>query len=133
MGQLITLRLLQNGPQPPARVAGWASGEGILPEAASPQLNSGPTSAEPWPIVGNPYGCLMLAHGFKIEQLAVLLVRDGLATAQPETVQAGSQPIEVVRVQINAIPAGGAPNIVGTDKRRMPELRASDLHCRMWR
>ena len=50
-------------------------------------------------IAGNPYGCLMLAHGFKIEQLAVL-VRDGLATAQPETLQAGSQPIEVVRVQI---------------------------------
>jgi hypothetical protein len=39
----------------------------------------------------------MLAHGFTIEMLPVL-VRDRLATATPETVRAGKRPIEVVRV-----------------------------------
>jgi hypothetical protein len=46
----------------------------------------------------------MLAHGFTTEMLT-LLVRDGLATATPETVHAGKRPIEVVRVQITD--AGG--------------------------
>jgi len=53
-------------------------------------------------LIASPLGCtesMLLAHGFKIEQLAVL-VRDGLATAQPETVRAGSRPIKVIRVQI---------------------------------
>jgi hypothetical protein len=42
---------------------------------------------------------IMLAHGFTIEMLTVL-VRDGLATATPETVHAGKRPVEVVRVRI---------------------------------
>src|SRR5271169_2064689 len=33
--KLLTLRLLQNAPSPPARAAGWASGEDSLPEAVS--------------------------------------------------------------------------------------------------
>jgi hypothetical protein len=41
----------------------------------------------------------MLAHGFTTEMLTVL-VRDGLATATPETVHAGKRPIKVVRVPI---------------------------------
>jgi hypothetical protein len=41
----------------------------------------------------------MLAHGFTTEMLTVL-VRDGLATATPETVHPGKRPIEVVRVRI---------------------------------
>ena len=40
---------------------------------------------------------LLLAHGFKIEMLADL-VREGLATAQPEAVNAGDR--TVVRVMI---------------------------------
>jgi hypothetical protein len=53
-------------------------------------------------LAGSPLGvteAIMLAHGFTIEMLTVL-VRDGLATATPETVHAGKRPIEVVRVQI---------------------------------
>jgi hypothetical protein len=42
---------------------------------------------------------LLLAHGFKIEMLAGL-VREGLATAQPEAVNAGGQSIEVARMKI---------------------------------
>ena len=42
---------------------------------------------------------IMLAHGFTNAMLTVL-VREGLATATPETVHAGKRPIEVVRVQI---------------------------------
>jgi hypothetical protein len=42
---------------------------------------------------------IMLAHGITTEMLTVL-VRDGLATATPETVHAGKRPIEVVRVRI---------------------------------
>ena len=42
---------------------------------------------------------LLWAHGFKIEMLADL-VREGLATAQPEAVNAGGRQIEVVRVRI---------------------------------
>jgi hypothetical protein len=38
-------------------------------------------------------------NGFTIEMLDAL-VRNGLATATPETVHAGKRPIEVVRVQI---------------------------------
>jgi hypothetical protein len=41
----------------------------------------------------------MLAHGFTIELLTVL-VREGLATAAPEIVHAGKRPIDVVRVRI---------------------------------
>jgi hypothetical protein len=44
-------------------------------------------------------GAIMLAHGFTIEMLTVL-VREGLATATPETVHAVKRPIEVVRVRI---------------------------------
>jgi hypothetical protein len=47
-------------------------------------------------------GCteaLVLARGFKIDQLAVL-VGDGLATAQPGTMRAGGRQINVVWVQI---------------------------------
>ena len=40
---------------------------------------------------------ILLAHGFTIEML-IVLVRDGLATATPETVHAGRRPIEVVRM-----------------------------------
>jgi hypothetical protein len=49
-------------------------------------------------LAGSPLGvteAIMLAHGFTNELLDAL-VRDGLATATPETVR----PIEVVRVQI---------------------------------
>jgi hypothetical protein len=42
---------------------------------------------------------IMLAHGFTIAMLAVL-VRDGLASARPETVRAGKRPIKVTRVRI---------------------------------
>jgi hypothetical protein len=42
---------------------------------------------------------IMLAHGFTYTMLDAL-VRDGLATATPETVHAGKRPIEVVRVRI---------------------------------
>jgi hypothetical protein len=41
----------------------------------------------------------MLAHGFANAMLTVL-VREGLATATPETVHVGKRPIEVVRVRI---------------------------------
>lgn len=47
-------------------------------------------------------GCpepLLLAHGFKIKMLAGL-VREGLATAQTETVGAGDGTIEVARMRI---------------------------------
>jgi hypothetical protein len=53
-------------------------------------------------LAGSPLGvteAIMLAHGFTTEMLTVL-VRDGLATATPETVHAGKRPIEVVRVRI---------------------------------
>jgi hypothetical protein len=53
-------------------------------------------------LAGSPLGvteAIMLAHGFTTEMLTVL-VRDGLATAAPETVHAGRRPIEVVRVRI---------------------------------
>jgi hypothetical protein len=49
-----------------------------------------------------PGGCtesIMLAHGFKIELLAGL-VREGLASAAPQSVHAGGRSIEVVRLQI---------------------------------
>jgi hypothetical protein len=42
---------------------------------------------------------MLLAHGFTTAMLTVL-VRDGLATATPETVRAGKRPIRVVRVRI---------------------------------
>jgi hypothetical protein len=42
---------------------------------------------------------VMLTHGFTID-LLVDLVREGLATATPETVHAGKRPIDVVRVRI---------------------------------
>jgi hypothetical protein len=42
---------------------------------------------------------IMLAHGFTISMLATLVL-DGLATATPEPVHAGRQPIKVVRVRI---------------------------------
>jgi hypothetical protein len=42
---------------------------------------------------------IMLAHGFTISMLG-RLVFDGLVTATPDTVLAGSRPIKVVRVQI---------------------------------
>ena len=42
---------------------------------------------------------ILLAHGFTIEMLIVLVV-DGFATATPEIVHAGRWPIEVVRVGI---------------------------------
>jgi len=50
-------------------------------------------------LAGSPLGvteAIMLAHGFTIEMLTIL-VRDGLATATPETVHAGKRPIEVDR------------------------------------
>jgi hypothetical protein len=53
-------------------------------------------------LVGSPLGvteAIMLAHGFTYTMLDAL-VRDGLATATPETVHAGKRPIEVVRVRI---------------------------------
>ena len=53
-------------------------------------------------LAGSPLGCteaIMLAHGFTTEMLTVL-VRNGLATATPETVHAGKRPIDVVRVRI---------------------------------
>jgi hypothetical protein len=53
-------------------------------------------------LAGSPRGCtesIMLAHGFRIEMLAQL-VRDGLASAAPESVRAGGRSIEVVRLQI---------------------------------
>jgi hypothetical protein len=53
-------------------------------------------------LAGSPLGvteAMMLAHGFTVEMLTVL-VRDGLATATPETVHVGKRPIEVVRVRI---------------------------------
>ena len=53
-------------------------------------------------LAGSPHGCteaIMLAHGFKTELLAVL-VRDGLAAAEPGTVRTGRRQIEVVWVMI---------------------------------
>jgi hypothetical protein len=53
-------------------------------------------------LAGSPLGvteAIMLAHGFTIEMLTVL-VRDRLATATPEIVYVGLRPIEVVRVRI---------------------------------
>ena len=53
-------------------------------------------------LAGSSHGCteaILLAHGFTIEML-IVLVCDGLATATPEIVHAGRQPIEVVRVGI---------------------------------
>jgi hypothetical protein len=53
-------------------------------------------------LAGRPDGyteAIMMAHGFNDEVLTIL-VRDGLATAQPETVHAGKRPIKVVRVRI---------------------------------
>jgi hypothetical protein len=53
-------------------------------------------------LAGSPLGAteaIMLAHGFT-NDLLVDLVHEGLATATPETVQAGKRPIEVVRVRI---------------------------------
>ena len=53
-------------------------------------------------LAGLSHGCteaILLAHGFTIEML-VVLVRDGLATATPEIVHAGSRQIEIVRVKI---------------------------------
>jgi hypothetical protein len=53
-------------------------------------------------LAGSPLGvteAIMLAHGFTTEMLTVL-VRDGLATATPQTVHAGKRPVEVVRVRI---------------------------------
>jgi hypothetical protein len=53
-------------------------------------------------LAGSPLGvteAIMLAHGFTTEML-IVLVRDGLATATPETVHAGKRPIEVVRARI---------------------------------
>ncbi|HXN67620.1 MAG TPA: hypothetical protein VN926_08190, partial [Bradyrhizobium sp.] len=50
-------------------------------------------------LAGSPLGAteaIMLAHGFTNAMLTVL-VREGLATATPETVHAGKRPIEVVR------------------------------------
>jgi len=49
---------------------------------------------------------VMLAHGFTSEILASL-VRDGLATARPETVKAGGRAIEVIRVRHGHWAAGG--------------------------
>jgi hypothetical protein len=42
---------------------------------------------------------ILVEHGFTAEMLADL-VRDGFATAQPETAHAGGRTIEVVRVRI---------------------------------
>ena len=53
-------------------------------------------------LAGNPYGlteAVLQAHGFTIE-LLVDLIRDGLASAAPERVRAGRQPIEVSRMRI---------------------------------
>jgi hypothetical protein len=53
-------------------------------------------------LAGNPLGCteaILLAHGFTTKLLA-LLVRDGLATAQPGTMRAGRRQIKVVWVMI---------------------------------
>jgi len=50
---------------------------------------------------GNRDGCteaIMLAHGFTIPQM-VVLVGDGLATATAERVVAGGRKVEVARVQ----------------------------------
>jgi hypothetical protein len=48
------------------------------------------------------YGCteaVMLAHGLK-HAVLVCLVRDGLATAEPERMCTSGQAIEVIRVKI---------------------------------
>jgi hypothetical protein len=50
----------------------------------------------------SPDGCteaILLAHGFKIEMLAGLVL-DSLATASPETVPAGRRQLKVVRLTI---------------------------------
>jgi hypothetical protein len=47
---------------------------------------------------GCPEG-LMIARGFTIEQM-VALVREGLASATPERIVAGSRKMEVARVRI---------------------------------
>ena len=44
----------------------------------------------------------MLAHGFTIEML-IVLVRDGFATATPEIVHAGRRPIEFRRALEKAV------------------------------
>ena len=54
-------------------------------------------------LAGSPHGVpedlLALAHGFNSDMIAGL-VRTGLATAQRETVRAGGQSVEVVRIRI---------------------------------
>jgi hypothetical protein len=64
-------------------------------------------------LAGSPLGCteaIMLAHGFTTE-LLVNLVRDGLATATPETVHAGKRPIKVTWLRITDI---GRQALAGT-------------------
>ena len=50
-------------------------------------------------LIARLYRSDLLAHGFTIEML-IVLVGDGLATATPQIVHAGRRPIEVVRVGI---------------------------------
>jgi hypothetical protein len=57
---------------------------------------------------------MLLAHGFATATLTVL-VRDGLATATPETVRAGKRPIKVTRVRITD--AGRRPSLSDTCQR----------------
>jgi hypothetical protein len=70
------------------------------PTKTKPQ--SGTTPRSPVARTGGSDGyteSIMLAHGFTISMLG-RLVLDGLVTATPDTVLAGSRPIKIVRVQI---------------------------------
>jgi hypothetical protein len=54
-------------------------------------------------LASSPHGAtealLVRAHGFSSDMITGL-VRDGLATAERETMKAGAKPVEVVRVRI---------------------------------
>jgi hypothetical protein len=56
-------------------------------------------------LAGSPHGAtealLVRAHGFDRDMVAGL-VRGGLATAECETMKAGANPVEVVRLRITA-------------------------------
>ena len=82
-------------------------------------------------LAGSPLGvteAIMLAHGFTNEMLTVL-VRDGLATATPETVHAGKRPIEVVRVTDHRCRTAGTGRMMAVGPAscaRTPSMRISE-------
>jgi hypothetical protein len=81
-------------------------------------------------LAGLSHGCteaILLAHGFTIEMLTVL-VRGGLATATPKFVHGGGRPIEVVRVGITD--AGRQALDPGTWRRTECRAPGESAQCR---